>query len=132
MLAHSCVPVLAVTIWFHLCGLCCTSYIGPCFYLWNSQINFGKIKKKKEMETLMMMTMLYPITIWITCALLLLLYFLLAHLLKLPCLCFIPYAEAFVADSVTAKVFAFVSRCALGRMCMCFCVVIERTRRTTA
>lgn len=89
-------------------------------------------KKKKEMETLMMMTMLYPITIWITCALLLLLYFLLAHLLKLPCLCFIPYAEAFVADSVPAKVFAFVSRCALGRMCMCFCVVIERTRRTTA
>lgn len=84
------------------------------------------------METLMMMTMLYPITIWITCALLLLLYFLLAHLLKLPCLCFIPYAEAFVADSVTAKVFAFVSRCALGRMRMCFCVAIERTRHTTA
>lgn len=84
------------------------------------------------MGTLMLMTMLCPITIWITYALLLLLYFLLAHLLKLPSLCFIPYAEAFVADSVTAEVFAFVSRCALWRMCMCFCVGCERTRHTTA
>lgn len=130
MLAHSCVPVLAVTIWFHLCGLCCTSYIGPCFYLWNSQINFGEKRKKKgngnfddddnavphhHLDHLCT----FIVALFSSCS-------------SFEAAVSVPYAEAFVADSVTAKVFAFVSRCALGRMCMCFCVVIERTRHTTA
>lgn len=48
-----------------------------------------------------------------------------------PCAVF-PYAEAFVADSEPAEVFAFVGRCALGRTRACICVGCDRTRCTTA
>jgi len=70
----------------------------------------------------MLMTMPHFIAVWHrgVYALQELLNFLLARLLKLPSLSSIPYAEMFVADSVPAEVFAFVSRCALRRTCVCF------------
>lgn len=40
--------------------------------------------------------------------------------------------HSYVADAVTAEVFAFVGRCALGRACMCICVGCDRTRCNTA
>jgi len=43
-----------------------------------------------------------------------------------------PRAEVLVADSVTAEVFAFVSRCALRRTCACIWVECDGTRCTTA